>query len=46
LFDLEYISERGYYYRTSLKNAKPEKGGLSKEPNTFDTYCEIKIVVP
>ncbi|TNV79833.1 hypothetical protein FGO68_gene4303 [Halteria grandinella] len=46
LFDLEFISEKGYYYRSCFTNSKQEKGGLEKEPDSFDSYCEIKIVVP
>lgn len=46
LFDLEFISEKGYYYRSSFTRTKQAKGGLEKEPDSFDTYCEIKVVVP
>ncbi|CDW90156.1 UNKNOWN [Stylonychia lemnae] len=48
IFELELVSEKGYYYRISFSNVKDESG-LPKDmliPDTFEVYCEIRVVLP
>lgn len=41
IFELELLSEKGYYYRISFTNSKIESP--DKIPDSYDVYCEIKI---
>eukprot|EP00347_Sterkiella_histriomuscorum_P021512 403333718 len=43
IFEIELISEKGYYYRISF--TKDNKIGQDGLPDSFDVYCEIKIVI-
>ena len=45
LFELELVTDRGYYYRTAFTSTQNEKQQIvSKVPDTHDVYCEIRVI--
>jgi len=53
LFEMELVSEKGYYYRVAFSRNQtednPKKDGVSNNtriPDTQDVYCEIRIITP
>ena len=46
-FDMEFVNEKGYYYRSAFSRQKSGTGKDPKQtlPDTQDVYCEIKVVI-